>query len=238
MPLIIGLAGSIASGKSTAAQILVERGAIHCDADKLVHRLYDPGTPGFDRVVAAFGRDVVGPDGFIDRKKLGAKVFGKPDQMAKLTRAMGSITETIYSQIQAWRDELGPDEVAVLEAVNLMEPGYAAKCDQTWLIGVSEDVALRRLISARGLTEAEARQRLASQRPFAARAGGADWTYINDGSLEQLRDAINAELDRVLSLHRRGELPASRFHAWYEAFEGKEEELAKRRPAPPGDPGR
>lgn len=229
--LVIGLAGSIASGKSTVAQLLLERGAIHCDADKLVHRLYDPGTPGFDRVVAAFGEEIVGPDGYVDRKKLGAKVFGKPDEMAKLTRAMGSITETIYKQIATWREELGPHEVAVLEAVNLMEPGYAAKCDQTWLIGVSDDLALQRLMVARGLSEADARQRLASQRPFETRAGGADWTYINDGTLDELRDAVNAEFDRIVALHRRGELPQSKFHAWYAAFEGKEEELAKRRPA-------
>ena len=77
-PLVIGLAGTIAAGKSTVGQILVERGAHHCDADKLVHKLYDPGTPGFDRVVEAFGPDVVGADGYVDRKVLGARVFGKP----------------------------------------------------------------------------------------------------------------------------------------------------------------
>src|SRR5215211_4843937 len=94
-PLVIGLAGTIAAGKSTVGQLLLERGAHHCDADKLVHRLYDPGTPGFDRVVEAFGQEVVGADGYVDRKVLGAKVFGKPDEMNKLTRAMGSITEAI-----------------------------------------------------------------------------------------------------------------------------------------------
>ena len=86
-PLVIGLAGTIAAGKSTVGQLLVERGAHHCDADKLVHRLYDPGTPGFDRVVEAFGTEVVGADGYVDRKILGAKVFGKPEEMNKLTRA-------------------------------------------------------------------------------------------------------------------------------------------------------
>jgi dephospho-CoA kinase len=74
--LVIGLAGTIAAGKSTVGQMLVERGAHHCDADKLVHRLYDPGTPGFDRVVEAFGPEIVGKDGVVDRKVLGAMVFG------------------------------------------------------------------------------------------------------------------------------------------------------------------
>ena len=76
MVLVIGLTGSIAAGKSTVGQILASRGAIHCDADKLVHGLYAPGTPGFDKVVGHFGQEVVGADGFVDRKVLGAKVFG------------------------------------------------------------------------------------------------------------------------------------------------------------------
>jgi dephospho-CoA kinase len=90
MVLVIGLAGTIAAGKSTVGDMLEGRGAVHCDADKLVHRLYDPGTPGFDRVVEAFGQEIVGEDGFIDRKVLGAKVFGKPLEMARLTKAIGS----------------------------------------------------------------------------------------------------------------------------------------------------
>jgi dephospho-CoA kinase len=199
-PLVIGLAGTIAAGKSTVAQALAERGAVHCDADKLVHRLYDPGTPGFDRVVAAFGKDVVGADGYVDRKILGAKVFGKPAEMAKLTTAMGSITDAIHNEIIRWREELSPDDVAVMEAVNLMEPGYARWCDQTWLIGVDDDIATTRLIETRGMTEAEAKQRLASMRPFEQRAPGADWTYKNNGSLDDMRAAVNAELDRLIRL--------------------------------------
>ncbi len=73
-PLILGVTGSIAAGKSLVCQALVDLGADHCDADKLVHRLYDPGTPGFERVVAAFGQEIVGPDGHIDRTILGSKV--------------------------------------------------------------------------------------------------------------------------------------------------------------------
>ena len=71
MVLIIGVAGAIASGKSTACRLLSEQGAVHCDADKLVHRMYDPGKPAVDRRIIEFGKDVVGEDGFIDRKILG-----------------------------------------------------------------------------------------------------------------------------------------------------------------------
>jgi len=226
--LVIGLAGTIAAGKSTVGQLLVERGAHHCDADKLVHRLYDPGTPGFDRVVEAFGREVVGPDGYVDRKILGAKVFGKPEEMNKLTRAMGSITEAIKAEIDRWRAELGPDQICVMEAVNLMEPGYARWCDQTWLIGVDNDVARQRLLETRGMSEEEANQRLASMIPLEIRAPGADWVYRNNGTMDELRDAVSAELERILAVREAGGTVESKFPAWWTAFlERNKERLAK-----------
>src|SRR3712207_4016984 len=114
MPLIIGVTGSIATGKSLVCQTLVDLGAVHCDADKLVHRLYDPGTPGFERVVAEFGSDVVGGDGYVDRKALGAKVFGDPEAMRRLTRAMGDISGAIKREIDGWRETLPDDATAVM----------------------------------------------------------------------------------------------------------------------------
>jgi len=235
-PLVIGLAGTIAAGKSTVGQLLVERGAHHCDADKLVHRLYDPGTPGFDRVVEAFGREVVGPDGYVDRKILGAKVFGKPEEMNKLTRAMGSITDAIKGEIDRWRANLGADQICVMEAVNLMEPGYARWCDQTWLIGVDDEVARKRLLETRGMTEAEANQRLSAMVPFDVRAPGADWTYKNNGTLDELRAAVNAELDRLLALRAAGEPLTSVFGAWWAVFLEKNRDRLKAAgtPAPEG----
>jgi dephospho-CoA kinase len=226
--LVIGLAGTIAAGKSTVGQLLVERGAHHCDADKLVHKLYDPGTPGFDRVVEAFGRDVVGADGYVDRKVLGAKVFGKPEEMNKLTRAMGSITELIKSEIDRWRAELGADQICVMEAVNLMEPGYARWCDQTWLIGVDNDIARERLKETRGMSEEEANQRLASMIPLEIRAPGADWVYRNNGTLDDLRTAVNAELDRLLAVRAAGGKVESKFPAWWADFVAKNRERLAR----------
>ena len=82
---VIGLTGGIASGKSTAAQYMRQQGAHHIDADKLGHAAYEPGTQAFGEVVATFGEDVVDADGRIDRKALGAKVFGAGNRLQELT---------------------------------------------------------------------------------------------------------------------------------------------------------
>ena len=165
-----------------------------CMIDKLVHTLYDPGTPGFDRVVAAFGEDVVGPDGKVDRRILGARVFGKPLEMNKLTTAIGSIGEAIKGVIDGWRAILPANGVGVMEAVNLMEPGYANWCDQVWLIAVADDIARGRLIETRGMSEEEANQRLKAMIPVDVRAPGCDWVYRNNGSRDELSTAVAAEL--------------------------------------------
>jgi dephospho-CoA kinase len=216
MPLVIGVTGSIASGKSTVCSILERLGAVHCNADTLVHQLYAPGTPGFDRVVAEFGPDVVGPDGAIDRKILGGKVFGNPEAMRRLTRAMGDITGLIRRTIEDWRATLPDDAAAVMEAVNLIEPGYSAWCDQTWLVVIDPEQAVTRMMARNGFTRAEAEQRLASQRDWRLRAPAADFVIHNDGTLAELEQTIRAEFERIRGLKLANALPPSAYHAWRE----------------------
>ena len=135
MPLVIGVTGSIATGKTGLCEHLVERwGAIHGDADKIVHRLFDPGKTGFDNAVKEFGREIVGDDGYIDRKKVGAIVFGNSEAMGRWTRAIGNIEEAMRTTISGWRETLDDNQIAILEAVNLIEAGYSAWCDVTWLV--------------------------------------------------------------------------------------------------------
>ena len=85
-----------------------------------------------------------------------------------------------------------------MEAVNLMEAGYARWCDVMWLVGVDDDIARKRLVETRGMAEAEANQRLASMRPYDQRRPGADWGYLNNTTREDLQAAVEVELDRVL----------------------------------------
>lgn len=215
MPLIIGITGSIASGKSLLSSRLVEKyGALHVDADREAHRLYAPGTEGFTRVVAEFGPEVVGPDGVIDRKILGAKVFGNQERMDALRTAMGDILAFFNGMIDGWKRDLPEDQVAVYEAVLLLERGYMAKCHTAWLVVSEDETAIERMVANRGLTQAEAEQRLASATDWRERERLADRILHNDGTVEEFLAQVDAAFEETYAAYRAGTLPEN---AWTRA---------------------
>ena len=218
MPLVIGVTGSIATGKSGLCARLVERwGAIHSDADKVVHRMFDPGKPGFDRAVEEFGDEIVGEDGSIDRKRVGAIVFGDPDAMRRWTGAIGDIGAEIKGVIDRWRETLEGEQVAVMEAVNLIEAGYSAWCEQTWLVAADNETALERLMRRDAFSRQEAQQRLDSQRKWQDREPASDHVSHNDGTLDQSLAEVDAEIERVREQFAAGTLPKTRWFEWREA---------------------
>lgn len=221
MPLIIGVTGSIATGKSTACQLMVAEGAIHCDADRLVHRMYDPGTDAFERIVSIFGREIVGEDGYIDRRKLGAKVFGKPEEMNKLTTAIGSIADAVKAVIDEWNRSLGPEEVAVLEAVNLVEAGYGRWCSQVWLFAADREIVRGRLAARNQYTDDEISQRMASQRSWEERASAADILIFNNDTQERFESEVRSHFAQTRHLWQNGELEPTRYIAWWEERNGE-----------------
>ena len=216
MPLIIGVTGSIASGKSSACQFLESKGAVHCDADRLVHRMYDPGKPAFDRIVKAFGDMVVDDHGVIDRKILGGKVFGKPKEMAKLTEAIGDIFAEVSGVMKTWRNSLAPHEIGLMEAVNFIEAGYGQFSDVTWLFAVDDNLAISRLMARNNLDQTAAEQRLASQQKWEDRAPAADIVTHNDGTMAELERKVELEISTIHSKHLAGILPTSKYMGWYE----------------------
>jgi len=217
MPLIIGVAGAIATGKSSACKTLERHGVVHCDADKLVHTLYEPGKPAFDRIVAAFGDDVVGADGFIDRRILGAKVFGKPEEMKRLGKAIGNIREAVDVIVDKWHATLSKADVAIMEAVSLIEAGYGEFCHQVWLFATcDQQLARQRLMSRNNFTEAEADQRLASQRPWEEREPASDVVLFNDGDLETLEQQTLETFHKTHRAWMAGALPRSKYYDWWE----------------------
>ncbi len=215
MPMVLGVAGSIATGKSGMCAHLVERyGVIHGDADKIVHRMFDPGTPGFDNAVKEFGREIVGADGYIDRKRVGNIVFGNAEKLEQWMRAIGDIDLKMKETVAEWRATLGADDVAILEAVNLVETGYSEWCDATWLVAADDAIATSRLIARNSLTEAEAAQRLASQRSWTVRAPAADHVFHNNGSWDDFIAEVDRTFEETLARYRAGTLPRTNWFTW------------------------
>jgi dephospho-CoA kinase len=192
--LTIGLTGGIGSGKSTAAKILAEFGTPIIDADKVAHTTYAPdGGAAYDAVIAAFGMEIVAPDRTIDRKKLGAIVFGNSDRLSKLTSIVWPATfESIRAQLDALRAG-GEKMPIVVEAAILIEASWQPLCDEIWLVRASRRAVIERIERQRGLKPAETEARIRAQLSDDERAKHASLVIDNDGSLDALREV----LDRV-----------------------------------------
>ena len=187
----IGLTGGIASGKSTVTGTLADLGATIIDADRLGHRTYEPGTETFAQVVAAFGDDIVGEDGTIDRPTLGGKVFGEAGAMTRLTDIVWpGIAALAVEEMEAAR--AAGVEVAVVEAAVLFEAGWESLVDEVWVISVAPAVARQRLIDRNGFSAEEADKRIGSQLSNAEREARADVVISTDCSLDEVRSRVES----------------------------------------------
>ncbi len=187
----IGLTGGIASGKSTVAEFFREQGVPVLDADILGHRTYDPGTSTFAAVVAAFGSDIVAGDGTIDRRALGGKVFGKPEELTRLTDIVWPGIRALASQELSDLEVAGTG-IALLEAAVLLEAGWQDMVDEIWVTTVEPDLAVARLAERNGMDEAAARARIDSQLSNEERIAAASVVIENNGTREELADGIEA----------------------------------------------
>ena len=184
--MIIGLTGGIASGKSTVATTLQNWGAYVIDADKLGHRAYVKGTDAFHKVVAQFGEDVVGADGEVDRRALGAKVFGEGGSLKQLTDIVWpAIYDMAAAEIKQSLDG-NPNTVVVLEAAVLIEAGWQSLVDEIWVTTVDPSTAIERA-SARDGVDADAVQaRIDAQLSNAERTAEAAVVIDNSADEPQL----------------------------------------------------
>ena len=194
--LVIGLTGGIASGKSTVARLLAERGAVVVDADKLGHRAYQRDRPAFAQVVAAFGPDVVGADGEIDRRALGAKVFGDANAMRRLTDIVWPAILALAKDAIAAARRAGA-AVAVLEAAVLLEAGWQSEVDEVWAVAVPPQVAVRRATARDGVDAEAVRARIAAQLSNEERAAKADVVIENSGSPKALAERLRRQWRRL-----------------------------------------
>ena len=188
--LTIGLTGGIGSGKSTVAQILGEFGAPVLDADKVAHTTYAPGASAYDAVIAAFGAEVVASDRTIDRKKLGAIVFGNPQRLKKLTSIVWPATrEAIQRSVTDLRAG-GAKLPIVVEAAILIEANWQSLFDEIWLVRAPREKVIERIEGQRGLKPAETAARIRAQLSDEERAKHSTLTIENNGSIEDLRNLL------------------------------------------------
>ena len=189
--LVIGLTGGIGTGKSEVSRILRELGAEVIDADRVGHEAYTPNTAIWREVVDIFGERVIGPNGEIDRKRLGAIVFNDPQAMSALNAIMHPrMAGIIRERIEGLRGQ-GVDLV-VLEAALLIEAGWEGLVDEVWVTHSTGEQVEERLMRRNGLTEEQVRSRVQAQMPFEERSRHAQVVVRNSGSLEELRREVEA----------------------------------------------
>ncbi len=213
--LAVGLTGGIGSGKSTVAQLLVARGAVLIDADRIAREVVEPGRPAYDALVARFGRGILAPDGTIDRPALAALAFGDPQALADLN----AITHPAVGELMARRRaaEEGTDHVVVLD-IPLLRPEHRQllKLDLVVVVDCPVEVAVERLVTQRGMARADAEARVAAQISRAERTAGADVVIDNAGGREQLA----AQVDRLWELLRQRAADAHRTERGHRAGHG------------------
>jgi dephospho-CoA kinase len=183
----VGLTGGVGSGKSTVATLLAEHGAVIIDADAIAREVVEPGTPGFEAVVAKFGESIVGPDGRLDRPALAAIVFNDEAKRAELNAIVHPLVGQRTGELMA---ATAPDDIVVYDVPLLVESNLAAGFDLVIVVEASTDTRLARL-AGRGMTEKDARERMAAQASDDQRREVADAVIGNDGSLEELRDNVD-----------------------------------------------
>jgi dephospho-CoA kinase len=188
--LLIGLTGNIASGKSTVARLLSERGATIIDADVLARRVVEPGMPAFDEIVRRWGRDVVAVDGSLDRDALRRVVFSEHEQLEELN-------EIVHPEVAAYRDRLVEearqrgDRLVVQDIPLLFERGIVDQFDRIVLVDAPRPVRLERLMRERGLTETEAMDMITAQMPAELKRARADYIIENTGTVRELEERVS-----------------------------------------------
>jgi dephospho-CoA kinase len=189
----VGLTGGIGSGKSEVARLLLARGAVVVDADALAREAVAPGTPGLQAVVAEFGSEVLGPDGSLDRARLGQVVFADPARRRALEAIVHPYVGRRSAELMA---AAAPDAVVVYDVPLLVENDLQDAYDVVVVVDASDETRLHRLV-LRGMTEEDARARMSAQATRTARLAVADHVLDNDGDLDELDRRVDQLWQRI-----------------------------------------
>lgn len=185
--LKVGLTGGIGAGKSEVSRLLVASGAVLIDSDKIAREVVEPGTPGLAAVVEAFGREILAPDGSLDRPKLGSIVFADPQKLAALNSIVHPLVGARSAELEG---AAAKDAVVVHDVPLLAENGLASLYDLVVVVDASPETQLDRLVRLRGMSEEDARARMAVQATRVKRLEIADIVIDNDGPLDGLEQRV------------------------------------------------
>ena len=207
---IIGITGGICGGKSTICSALKRAGAVTIDCDSLAHGTYAPGSPTYKRIIEEFGTgcldssttdDAKNPPA-INRRKLGALVFGNPEALQRLNGIVWpAVHDAVVARINELRDVPEPPRAIFIEAALLLEAGYDHDIctDGVWVAHVSASVACSRLMARNNLSEADARARIASQKPEEYYVSRATRAFNTDKPQEEVTAEVLQAYDELLS---------------------------------------
>lgn len=187
--ILIGLTGNIASGKSTVARLLSERGVTIIDADVLARRVVEPGMPAFDEIVRRWGSGIVALDGSLDRDALRRIVFSNHEELEQLNHI-------VHPEVAAFRDRLvrearqRGDRLVVCDIPLLFEGGMVDQFDRIVLVDAPRPIRLERLMRERGLSETAAMDMMTAQMPAELKRARADYVIDNTGTVRELEERV------------------------------------------------
>ncbi|MGT2779013.1 dephospho-CoA kinase [Streptococcus intermedius] len=194
MAKIIGITGGIASGKSVVTDFLRSQGYQVIDADQVVHELQKPGGQLYQVLLSEFGTEILLADGQLDRKKLGILLFSRPNLLEKSSRLQNDI---IREELALKRNQLAAtEELFFMDIPLLFEQEYEDWFDQVWLVDVSKDTQLERLMTRNNLSQEEAQRRIAAQLSLAEKRQRAEIVIDNNGALSATLKQVQAFLDK------------------------------------------
>ncbi|GKV54570.1 dephospho-CoA kinase [Sporosarcina sp. NCCP-2222] len=192
--MIIGLTGSIASGKSTVAAMLREKGYPIVDADEISRLVVEPGSPVLCEIKKAFGDEVIMEDGQLNRAKLGDLIFNDIEKRQQLNGIIHpAVRKEMLRQKEEWVAK-GASTV-IMDIPLLFESRLQPFVDKILVVSVTKDLQKSRLMARNGLSEAEAESRISSQLPMEVKERGADAIVDNNGALEATKQQLEAVLE-------------------------------------------
>jgi dephospho-CoA kinase len=187
----IGLTGGIACGKSTVAGMLVDRGAILIDADKIAREVVEPGSPVLYRVAEHFGQEVLQADGTLNRKKLGERVFGDDEARKCLESILHPAIRTIMRERMSEAERVQPDKLVVVDVPLLFESELQGMFEEVVVVYAPREVQLERLMKRDGLAMEQAILRIEAQMPVERKKELADAVIVNAGNLAETERQVD-----------------------------------------------